>query len=182
MGQVKNKFIPKDKKKNKNKKREIKSEVVCVPKLDPEIEAKNRKKNQIVTVAKRAKPLTRTDDYRIFDSHPDGGFALVDQEVISKLRNIAKEVVKRVGSQLLRGKLNLTSVSFPIRCMGKWSHLEALTSIMKVFPYYLTAAAYQTDPVERMKWYMAAMISTHTAVHSFDKPLNPILGETYVCE
>ena len=26
------------------------------------------------------------------------------------------------------------------------------------------------------------MVSTHTAVHHFDKPLNPILGETYVSE
>ena len=66
--------------------------------------------------------------------------------------------------------------------MGKWSHLQALTSIMTVFPYYLTASAHQTDPLERMKWFLAAMISTHTATHTFDKPLNPILGETFVCE
>ena len=66
--------------------------------------------------------------------------------------------------------------------MGKWSHLQALTSIMTVFPYYLTASAHCLDPVEKMKWFLGAMVSTHTATHNFDKPLNPILGETFVCE
>jgi hypothetical protein len=64
--------------------------------------------------------------------------------------------------------------------MGKLSHLEALSSMLTVFPSYLTCSAYQTDPVERMKWFLVGMISTHTATHHFDKPLNPILGETFV--
>lgn len=193
MGKMKNKF-KKKKKNKKDKKRKRKdsdeeekrldgSEPLELTKAstveDPEL---MKKRKRIQKAIENIQPVQKNDDYRIPDAHSSGGFALLDKEVISKYRSVAKEVLKRVGSQLLRGKVNLTSISFPIKCMGKLSHLQALSSILCVFPSYLTFSSMQTDPVERMKWFLVAMISSHTATHHFDKPLNPILGETYTCE
>ena len=47
------------------------------------------------------------------------------------------------------------------------------------FPFYLTAAAKAQDPIERMKFVVASSIAFIYPTHHFDKPLNPILGETY---
>jgi Oxysterol-binding protein len=44
---------------------------------------------------------------------------------------------------------------------------------------HLNAAAVTTDPIERMKPVMTASISFLYPCHSWGKPLNPILGETY---
>ena len=46
-------------------------------------------------------------------------------------------------------------------------------------PIYLTAAGLTDDPVERMKFIISNSISYFYLMHIFDKPLNPILGETY---
>ena len=146
------------------------------------IRLKREGNNQIKKIVENLKPVNRSDDYRIKDAHPNGGFVLSDQKLLNKYRSVGKEVIKRIGSQILRGNINLTSISFPIKCMGKLSHLQALCSIMLVFPSYLTASAYQYDPVERMKWFLTAMISCQCASHHFEKPLNPILGETYAWE
>lgn len=182
MGQINNKFERRQKKHKKRKNKKVKEALKRIGKDSPVDIATQKRKEKIEKMARSLKPVKRNDDFRISDAHPSGGFALLDQEIINKYRNVAKEVIKRVGSQILRGKINLTSVSFPIKCMAKMSHLEALASIMTVFPCYLTASAFQTDPVERMKWFLVAMISSITATHMFEKPLNPILGETYVCE
>ena len=42
----------------------------------------------------------------------------------------------------------------------------------------MNAAALATDPVERMKFVIVSSISYLYTAHIFDKPLNPILGET----
>ena len=44
---------------------------------------------------------------------------------------------------------------------------------------HLCAAALTRDPVERMKHVITASISFLYPCHSWGKPLNPILGETY---
>ena len=44
---------------------------------------------------------------------------------------------------------------------------------------YLNAAGMATDPVERMKFVMTASIAFLYPCHTWDKPLNPILGETF---
>ena len=53
---------------------------------------------------------------------------------------------------------------------------------MCVNPVYLNAAAMTNDPVERMKLIVAATVAYIFPTHSFDKPLNPILGETFQAE
>jgi hypothetical protein len=180
IGRIHNKFVNPSRKRRRTKKKPI----IPTPlvKSDSKEAEKQKKKQKIINIAKKLKPVKRSDDFRISDAHPNGGFALLDQNVINKYRNVAKEIIKRIGSQILRGRINLTNISFPIKCMGKMSHLEALASIMWVFPWYLTCSAFQTDPIERMKWFLVGMISGIPASHMFEKPLNPILGETFVGE
>jgi hypothetical protein len=46
-------------------------------------------------------------------------------------------------------------------------------------PVFLNAAALTENPLERMKFVMCNTLSYIYPTHFFDKPLNPILGETY---
>ena len=85
-----------------------------------------------------------------------------------------------MGKQVLQGKLNLTNISFPIQCMQARSILQAVASIAALNPSYMTTAASHPEPAERMKLVMAWSIAHLNVVHSFEKPLNPILGETFV--
>ena len=101
-----------------------------------------------------------------------------DAELQSRLRSAGKEILKTVGKKILSGKFNLTTISFPIKCMCPKSILHAVGSIATVFPYYLNAAAVTTDPVERLKLVMVSSIAFIYPTHMFEKPLNPILGET----
>lgn len=80
---------------------------------------------------------------------------------------------------LLAGKFELYKVSFPIKAMSPASILKLLANTAINSPTYLTAAALTSDPVERMKFVIVNSFSYNEPVHTFDKPLNPILGETY---
>lgn len=64
---------------------------------------KTKMKLKILENAKRFKPLTRTDDYRVQDAYKDGGFALTDAAIVAKYRQAAKEILKSVGRQILSG-------------------------------------------------------------------------------
>jgi hypothetical protein len=57
--------------------------------------------------------------------------------------------------------------------------VEIVASIGCLGPAYLNAAALARDPIERMKYVMLCSVAFIGNCHSFDKPLNPILGETY---
>ena len=119
------------------------------------------------------------DDYRVADSHKDGGFALDDQVTLTKYRNALKDLIKQVGRMIISGKFELYKVSFPIKCMSPRSILAAVAKLSIHAPTYMTAAALTSDPVERMKHLMTFSISYCYSAHTFEKPLNPILGETY---
>ena len=125
-------------------------------------------------------PSLRQDDFRLPDAHKKGGFVLDDAEITSKLRSAGKQVILNVGKQVLQVKLNLTNISFPIQCMQARSILQAVASIAALNPSYMTTAAAHPEPLERMKLVMAWSIAHLNVVHSFEKPLNPILGETFV--
>lgn len=45
--------------------------------------------------------------------------------------------------------------------------------------YWYTLAALTQDPIERMKMIVTGSISYLEPTHHWNKPLNPILGETY---
>jgi hypothetical protein len=98
---------------------------------------------------------------------------------MAKLRSSGKEILKQIGRQIMSGKLNLFKVSFPIKCMGDWSMVNAIGTMACTAPYYMTASALRVDPVERMKFLIAGQISYQYPCHKFAKPLNPILGETF---
>jgi len=108
-----------------------------------------------------------------------GGFNLDDVEVLSKYRNAFKDLLGQVGRMLLSGKFELYKVSFPIKCMSPNSILFAISKSALHTPIYLSAAALTNDPVERMKFVVTTSLSYIYPTHFFDKPLNPILGETY---
>jgi len=57
--------------------------------------------------------------------------------------------------------------------------LELIASVCCVGPSYLNAAYFAKDPVERMKYVITANVAFLYPTHHFDKPLNPILGETF---
>ena len=113
------------------------------------------------------------------DAYKDGGFALTDKAYIAKFRSAGKDLIKQVGKQIITGKFNLTTVSLPIKVMDHKTVVELVASIGCVAPMFLNAAALAKDPVERMKYVMIASIAFIGNTHTFDKPLKPILGETY---
>lgn len=122
-----------------------------------------------------------TGDYRKPEASTKGGFALRDKAITSKLRSAGKEVIMRIGKQILSGKLNLISIAFPIKCAAEYTMLEAIAGMARVNPYYMNAAAYTEDPIERMKLLLTAAVAHMEACNTFEKPLNPILGETFSC-
>lgn len=83
---------------------------------------------------------------------------------------------------ILSGKFELYKVSFPIKAMSPVSILRLIGNATTIHtPIYLTKAALTSDPIERMKFVMTQSLSFIYPTHTFDKPLNPILGETYQC-
>jgi hypothetical protein len=135
---------------------------------------------EILKKAREFVPIDLHDDYRLKEgTHKDGGFPLDDAEILSKYRQAFKDVVKQIGRTIFSGKFNLASISFPIRCMSHHSILYLIATMGKHSPIYMNAAAQTRDPVERMKFVMVTSLSFVQPSHIFDKPLNPILGETF---
>ena len=124
-------------------------------------------------------PSQHDDDYRSAVGHSDGGFALTDKEVISKFRGAFKSLLGEIGSKIIKGDFNLTTVSLPIKAMDHNSILQTISTMGTVSSYFYTIAALTTDPIERMKLVVTGSIAYLEPTHHWNKPLNPILGETY---
>ena len=144
-----------------------------------EITEQEQRAAQIIAMAKNWMPINRHDDYRAPDAANEGGFILDDPVVLAKFRSALRDLIGQVGRMLLSGKFELYKVSFPIKAMSPVSILKLLSTTSIHTPVYFTAAAYSQDPVQRMKLVMTQSISFIYPTHCFDKPLNPILGETY---
>lgn len=84
-----------------------------------------------------------------------------------------------MGRKLLSGDFDLTRVSFPIRCMTHDTALVVMAQNFSTIPFYYTRASKLDDPVERLKLIIANEMACVIYNKSFEKPLNPILGETY---
>ena len=125
------------------------------------------------------RPSTLTDDYRSEQGHSEGGFALKDKQVISKFRGAFKTLVGQIGSQIMKGDFNLTTVSLPIKAMDHNSILQTITTMGTISSHFYTLAAQSDDPIERMKMVITGSIAYLEPTHHWNKPLNPILGETY---
>ena len=59
--------------------------------------------------------------------------------------------------------------------------LMTMAAFQTTLPVYFNRAAKTTDPVERLKLVMTGNFAWFIYNHTFFKPLNPILGETYQC-
>lgn len=136
-------------------------------------------KDEIMDEARNWTPSTMTGDYRMKEASSKGGFALRDKDLTSKLRSAGKEAIYRIGRQLLSGKLNLIGIAFPSRCAADYSMLQALAGMAQVNPYIMNAAALTEDPLERIKLLITAAVSHMEPCNTFEKPLNPIMGETF---
>ena len=89
------------------------------------------------------------------------------------------EVIKQIGYKIFKADFNLTAISFPIKCMEPKTILEVLPLQQKVNWYYLNYAASVSDPVERLKAFMTSNMAFMLKGNSFEKPLNPVIGETF---
>ena len=145
--------------------------------------AKEREERAIEVIEKSTKwqKSTYSDDQKDSNAGYYGGFQLTDQETSDRLRSAAGELLKMVGQKLLSGDFNLTKTSFPIKCMCAKTMLQTISLSQSSFPMYINVAAAQSDPIERMKLLICANFSAVYFNKIFEKPLNPILGETYQC-
>jgi hypothetical protein len=99
------------------------------------------------------------DDYKCPNAGYYGGFQLTDTDLSKKHRSAGKEILKSVGKKILSGKFNLTTISFPIKCMCPASIMEVMSTIAGVNPIYMNAAAMSKDPVERLIYIMTSSIA-----------------------
>jgi len=82
------------------------------------------------------------------------------------------------AKQLLEGK-NIVSVSLPVRIFEARSTLHRISDNWGTGSKYFNKIANLSNPIERMKNYIAFAISgLHMGIKQL-KPFNPILGETY---
>ena len=83
------------------------------------------------------------------------------------------------GRKLLNGEFDLTRISFPIKCMCPKTILQTIAYQACTMPIYLNYAASLQDPLERFKLVMIQSLNWYYYTSQFEKPLNPIVGETY---
>lgn len=130
---------------------------------------------EFLTMARNFKGFNQyKDDYRAPDAGYYGGFDLKDSELTSRLRSAGKEILKSVGKKILSGKFNLTTISFPIKCMCPLSMLEVIATIVGVHPVFINAAALTSDPIERLILVMTASIALIYPTHQFEKPVSQL--------
>ncbi len=128
-------------------------------------EKANAQTEDFLLMAKHFRGFKQRDDLRAADAGYYGGFDLKDPELTSRLRSAGKEILKTVGKKILSGKFNLTTISFPIKCMCPLTLLEVVATIGGVHPIFLNAAALTSDPIERMKLVMCATVALIYPTH-----------------
>ena len=79
------------------------------------------------------RPIEERDDCRYPYAGKKGGKCAEKDDVIEKLRKLAKELIKEIGKKLLSGSFNLTTVSFPIKAMVPMSTLQLIAFSSKLF-------------------------------------------------
>lgn len=117
-------------------------------------------------------------DFRVEASYKSGGLSLTDPAIVSKIRSVGTEVLKQLGKKLLSGDFNLTHISFPIRCMQANTALHNTLNTFQMAPLYLNRAVAVMDYLERLKLVIVSILASFVHTSTFEKPLNPILGET----
>lgn len=83
-------------------------------------------KFDVLEIARMFQTSKYSDDYRKKEASSKGGFACRDKQLVSKLRSAGKEIIWRIGKQILNGKFNLVTIAFPIKCAAPYTMLEAM--------------------------------------------------------
>lgn len=113
-----------------------------------------------------------------YDIDPVKGLIWKDYDQIAKQRKAAFQLVKDIGTNILKGK-SIMNVSLPIYLMEPQTMLQRIANTYGYLPQYAEKIVKETDPLEKMKLYLGYSIaSLHSDLQQI-KPLNPIWGETY---
>eukprot|EP00698_Gefionella_okellyi_P007410 TRINITY_DN1806_c0_g1_i2.p1 TRINITY_DN1806_c0_g1~~TRINITY_DN1806_c0_g1_i2.p1 ORF type:complete len:413 (-),score=77.45 TRINITY_DN1806_c0_g1_i2:891-2075(-) len=107
----------------------------------------------------------------------DGGIVFSAASV-KEQRKIATDWLKQVGMNILDIR-NVMRTSLPVRLFEGRSYLQRVADSFAFGTPLLKKAAESTDPVERLKFVMAFMLSGLHLTCKQAKPFNPILGETF---
>jgi hypothetical protein len=92
-----------------------------------------------------------------------------------------KEVLGKIASKLLQGDFNLIQIPAPAVVHSTETSLSLMVPDLSFGNKYLTMAAKETDPAERIKHILSFILAptwVNPTVLSMRSPLNPILGET----
>jgi hypothetical protein len=114
----------------------------------------------------------------LYDIDPVKGLVWKNYDQIEKQRKAAFQLVKDVGSNLLRGK-SVMNVSFPITVMEPQTMLHRVASTYGYLPVFAEKIVKESDPIEKMKNFVSFSIAALYGNLQQMKPLNPIWGETY---
>ncbi len=114
---------------------------------------------------------TRKDQYRMQPTDAIGGTTCVDAKTLEMLRLMGKDLLRKVLSKIFSLNFNLTTISFPIKCMRPLTLLECFGVGGCTVPLYLNKALALTDPLERMKYVMVTQLSTFRHTSNFLKPV-----------
>ncbi len=164
------------------KKPESKSELESEPRREPVEELKRhvspvkkveRYRTAEILAKAQAWGISKfKDEFRQPPADTTGGMPLVDKKVMEVLRSVAKEYLKEIFGRLFSGNFNLTTISFPIKCMRPISLLETFGRGGATNPIYLNKAALHPDPIERIKYTIVAQLSTFYYTSNFLKPVS----------
>lgn len=121
----------------------------------------------------------------------DGGYHFVSEDEVRRIREQRKAIwsfLKQLGTRLWREGVNLTRVSLPVvlfeprsflqRLCDNWAEVGLLhQAAEKVKPNGNESKT--SGPAERLALVAGFLVSGLKTQLSFDKPFNPILGETF---
>jgi len=112
-------------------------------------------------------------------AYPTGGFKCSDTEnVVATQRNVVWDLIKQMGQNVTQG-VSIINISMPVSIFEPRSYLERITDPWCYAPIFLTKAANETNPLERLKIVATFALAGLSNTCLQRKPFNPILGETY---
>eukprot|EP00826_Nyctotherus_ovalis_P048672 TRINITY_DN5757_c0_g1_i14.p1 TRINITY_DN5757_c0_g1~~TRINITY_DN5757_c0_g1_i14.p1 ORF type:complete len:418 (+),score=154.50 TRINITY_DN5757_c0_g1_i14:73-1326(+) len=128
-------------------------------------------------------PINKDPKYQTYtdmgyEVHPKEGLLYRDSETISRQRKAILQLIKTLGSNILRGK-SLMNISMPVSIFDKATMLQRAAIDFTYAPIYMEKIYETEDPVDKMKYAVAFYVAGLHLNLSQKKPFNPIWGETY---
>lgn len=109
------------------------------------------------------------------------GLIYLNKEVLKTQKNMLSYLIKRLGSSIIQGK-PISSIAFPIDLYEPISELEKIVRDLSLAPYFIEKASEVQDPIEQMKWIVAAEITNLHMNITQKKPFVSGKGETHIAE